>query len=350
MAGFYLLTLESISIETSDAISLHFPQPKFGRVHYKPGQYLTFKVYIGETSYFRSYSLSSAPRLDDRLSVTIKRVPGGVVSNYLIDHLKPCMQLEVLQPRGRFFIENAVKNQRHLILFGGGSGITPLMSMIRSTLFIEPESYVSLFYTNRDKESIIFHQGLQELSKIFPNRFSVFYFLSRVNSKLDPPYYSGRIQADMLRQLMELIDENGLERSYFLCGPEGMMDEIEHGLKKAGISENQIFRELFIADAPMQLDQKAFDGPTLPVRVGIGDEIYEFKVPAGASILSSALSQGIPLPYSCLRGICATCMGNLKKGKIDMVKQNNLLDFEIENGKVLLCQAYPLDGDVEIEL
>ena len=350
MAGFYLLTLQSIRIETSDTVTLQFPQPKFGRIHYKPGQYLTFKIQINEQNYFRSYSLCSAPRLDDYLSVAVKRVPNGIVSNYLIDHLKPGMQLEVMQPRGRFFIENAIKNQRHLVLFGGGSGITPLMSMVRSTLFIEPNSYVSLLYANRNKAGIIFDQQLKELTETFPNRFSVFHFLSRESSPLSSPYYASRIETQKIQTLLDRLPEKKLARSFYICGPEAMMDAVEAGLKLTGVEKDLIFRETFTADAPMQLAQEAFDGPTLPVEVTIGGEKHCFKVPAGASILEAALSQDIPLPYSCLRGICATCMGNLTDGQVDMAKQDTLLDFEIENGKVLLCKAFPQNDEVRIEL
>lgn len=341
MPKLHLLTLEALTQESPDAITLHFAQPAFGRIHYKPGQYLTLKVPIAGLDHYRSYSLCSAPRLDEQLSVTVKRVPGGLVSNYLHEHVQVGQQIEAMEPRGRFLVENATKNQRHLVLFGGGSGITPLMSILRSTLITEPLSRVSLWYASTDQEACIFYEKLAQLQENFAERFWLQHHFSA---------RQGRFKPEDMKALWQALPATDLDTEYYLCGPTGLMAIWQAGLEATGIDAARIHRERFVADRAEQAARASIDGPSRTVRVRLGEEIFRIQVPPGNTVMSAALSQGIRLPFSCLQGICATCMGHLNSGKVEMEREEALLDFEREKGMVLVCQAHPLSDDVQIEM
>lgn len=345
----HILKLENISWESPDAASFHFHQAAVDRIHFLPGQFITLKVEIDGTFYFRSYSISSAPRLDDVLSITIKRVKGGLVSNYLLNTYKVGQLVEFLSPQGRFIIQNSIKNERRVILFGGGSGITPLMSILRSTLYNEPKSKVNLIYANRDISSIIFRDKLKRLLDKFPDRLAVQHILSQEKSTDESSFLSGRINDEKIKELLADIDPT-LSQSYYICGPTEMMNLIQKSLVQLNIPEEHIHLEKFIAneqDIEAQID---YDGPSVEVEVVLGTHTHKIQVPPGSTVLRSAIEQNIDLPHSCLRGICASCMGQLLHGEVRMLNNETLLQFELEAGKVLVCQSQPLTEKVKISM
>ncbi len=179
------LTVSHLVQETPDAVSIHFPQPKVHKIWYKAGQYLTIVVVIQGKRHYRTYSICTSPRLDDTLAITVKRVKGGLVSNYLNDRVAVGDEFDALMPSGKFFIENSVKFERHVWLFGAGSGITPLFSILRSVLFNEPKSTVTLLFANRTQADIIFHAQLEDLLLKFPARLQIVYYLSQGNYSAD---------------------------------------------------------------------------------------------------------------------------------------------------------------------
>ncbi|MDW3648762.1 MAG: ferredoxin--NADP reductase [Bacteroidia bacterium] len=345
----HILRLHEISSESPDAASLHFQQAKVDRIHFLPGQFITLKVEIEGKIYFRSYSISSAPRLDDVLSITIKRVAGGLVSNYILDHFKSGQLVEFLAPKGRFIVENSIKNERRLILIGGGSGITPLMSILRSTLFNEPKSRVSLIYASRDAEHIIFKDKLQDLKGKFGERLEVHHILSRENKELAFPYHKGRLNTKLLDEILEGINPE-LARDYFLCGPTELMELVHTHLLEKGIPEEDIRQEKFLASEQDIESQIDYSAPSVEVLVWMGGTQYNIKVPPGSTVLRAAIDLDIDLPHSCLRGICASCMGKLEQGEVNMLNNETLLDFEVEAGKVLVCQSQPKSEDVVIRM
>ncbi|MEM6802344.1 MAG: ferredoxin--NADP reductase [Bacteroidota bacterium] len=346
--GIHILKLDDLHWESPDAASLHFKQAAVDRIHFLPGQFLTLKVEIEGSYYFRSYSISSAPRLDDILSITIKRVKGGIVSNYILDHYEAGQLVEFLSPKGRFIIQNSIKEERRLILIAGGSGITPIMSILRSTLFNEPKSKIELLYASRDEKHIIFKDKLDDLLKKFPKRFRLTHFLSQGKEEKAGIIHS-RLNPELLEKELNKI-VSSFPQLFYLCGPTALMDMAQEVLEKRGIAQEDIHRERFIAEETEIQEQVEFEGPSVGVQVKWGEQSYQVMVPPGSTILRAAIEQGIDLPHSCLRGICATCMGHLKSGQVRMLNNETLLDFEVEAGKVLVCQSQPLDQEVVIEV
>ncbi|MEL6842419.1 MAG: FAD-binding oxidoreductase, partial [Bacteroidota bacterium] len=190
----YILPVHRVVQETADAISLHFKQPAVDRIWYKAGQYLSFRFHLKGESHVRSYSISSAPRLDDTLAVTIKKVEGGLISNYLLADAHPGMQLEMSRPLGRFFVENSVKEERQLVLLGAGSGITPLFSILRSTLINEPKSTVALIYANRSPKETIFRDQLQSLQQTFASRFQLINHYSQEQGRMEVSQFKSYLE------------------------------------------------------------------------------------------------------------------------------------------------------------
>lgn len=347
----YILSLSDIIQESQDAATLVFEQGLVDRIPYYAGQYLTLKVDIEGEILYRSYSLSSSPRLDRFLAITIKRVQGGKVSNYILDHFQPGRLVEFLAPAGHFYIETATKNERHLILIGAGSGITPLMSMIRATLFHEPHSMVSLIYTNRDDAHIIFKERLKDLSRKFPERLLVQHVLSQPKRPLSQGEKIGRLTAANFSDVVSpILQRSTLPQSFWLCGPNSLMQLVKEELENMEIPSSSIHQERFVADETMQVRQTSTQGPTRTVQLIRRGIPVEIRVPSGTTVLEAALAQGQDLPYSCKRGICSTCMADLEQGEVEMDNPESLLPFEIEMGKVLVCQCHPLSDDVRIRI
>jgi len=347
----FILPIQEVIRESSDAISICLAQPLVDRIPYLPGQYVTIKVLIEGVTHYRTYSLSSTPRLDRFLSLTIKRVAGGKVSNYLNDYAEKGQLLEFLRPGGNFLLKTATSEKRRIILIGGGSGITPLMSMLRAVLYHEPYSRVSLLYASRKREDTIFRQRLESLQAKFPDRLQLRIWLSSETLPIQSDIYqAGRMQAEDIQQLLNATQQDALPQSFFLCGPAGLMQMAEQTLLKADIQPASIAKEKFVVDEEIRTNQQALDGPTHTVEIIFGEETHHIKVPPGTTILQAAQAQGVDLPYSCRRGICAACMSRLLDGQVDMDNPEALLEFEKVNGKVLTCQAHPTTEGVRIRI
>ncbi len=339
MSQIHLLRIASVDRSTRDTVVIRFHQPPFGRIHYLPGQYVTLRVELGNEVFFRSYSICSAPRLDNTLNIAVKRIEGGFVSNWLVDHAAPRQELEVLEPRGRFFLDNSVKEKRRILLLSGGSGLTPLYSILRSTLFNEPLSDVVLVASNRTEEDLLFRDGLEQLSQIFNDRFIYHTFWSGLQ---------GRLRPDGLMGLLAQLPEAPGPTVAFLCGPPPLMEMFRSTLLQSGIPEEAIHLENFLpGQGEIQRWQLA-SGKTKVVRVTWRGVVHAVKVPPGSTVLDAAMDQGLALPHSCKRGTCASCIATLSEGSVAMVQEDSLLDFERAKGRILTCQAQPLSDDVLI--
>ncbi|MFN0204480.1 MAG: FAD-binding oxidoreductase, partial [Bacteroidia bacterium] len=250
----YRLKVENIVDETPDAYSLVFSAADETLRNYKPGQYLTLKLNIQGENVRRAFSLSSAPNLDSQLAVTIKRVEGGRASNYLRDKVKVGDEIEVLPPMGNFALNIVPTNQKHYILMGAGSGITPLMSMLKTVLAAEAQSKVTLWYGNRNEESIIFHQALAALQQKYGNRLEVVHILSQPSSAWTGE--TGRL--DKMRAFKMLSDlfmkGDTAHKVYYMCGPNEMMQDLQSALHHQGVNPSDIFREYYSAPAPSDED------------------------------------------------------------------------------------------------
>jgi ring-1,2-phenylacetyl-CoA epoxidase subunit PaaE len=351
---YYELTVKEIVEETKDAISIVFNHPAEGKIQYKSGQFLTLIAPVQGKDVRRAYSLCTSPFVDQDLAVTVKRVDNGLLSNWLPDNLKAGGKLKVMEPMGQFTTEFSKTNKRHIIMFAGGSGITPIMSIIKSILSEEPDSICSLIYCNRDIDSIIFKNELDKLQTIDEGRLHVIHILD--NAPMNWQGYSGLLNHDMLGKLLERIPDWGIDKTtYLMCGPEGMMKNVDTLLDARHIPKEKIFKESFVQGT---IDKDAKKGSTESVGELKAHEVtirydgqeYKVLVPPNKAILETALDQGIDLPYSCQSGLCTACRGKALSGKVKLDEEEGLSKSEREEGYVLTCVGHPLTDDVVIEI
>jgi ring-1,2-phenylacetyl-CoA epoxidase subunit PaaE len=340
-----LLTVAARIQETADAVTLQFAQPKIDRIPYLAGQYLTFRLDLDGEILLRAYSISSSPQLDPYLAVTVKRIPGGKASHWLTSRVQAGDVLECIRPLGRFCTETATKQRRHLLLAGAGSGITPLYSMLRAVLFHEPGSRITLWYQNRDAASVIFRRQLEQLEAQVAGRLTVRHWLSRPAAQDRLPHTPGRLDRSSAAEQYDALEWK--PESAWLCGPAGFRDALRQGLLDAGMAPGAIREERFEDPPPPAAQER--EGTLSQVTLHLAGQTYQITVPPGATVLEAALSQQVPMPYSCKRGVCSTCMGRLKQGQMRMKQQEALLDFEVAAGRVLLCQALPQTSTAEIQ-
>lgn len=347
------LKIKEIVRETPDTITIHLKQPLFRKIPYYAGQFLTLIVKDATgKKYRRAYSLCSAPHLDSTLAVTVKRVEGGLVSNLLNDTVKAGEKLEIMEPMGNFVLRTHPDNNRHIVLFGGGSGITPLMSMLKVALNYEQNSVVSLIYTCKDEENIIFKNQLDDLKTKHGDRFNLIYVLTRPKTDLSQKenHFEGRITKDFIKTTLEKLP-NLRDKIFYLCGPEGMMDTIEETLSEMNIPKDTIQKENFFA--PVNSDEESgeavLDGRKM-VKIMLNGTETEVAVDAKKTILEAALDDEIDMPYSCQSGLCTACRGLCLSGKVTMDSNEALSEAEITEGYILTCQAHPLTDDVKIDM
>lgn len=344
------LKVKKIIKETNDAVSIHFKQPFFNKIKYSPGQYLTLLVDIDGEIVRRCYSLNSAPGVDNDVSITVKRIKDGRISNHIFNNIKEGDKIKVLHPMGNFTIQPDKNKKRHIVLFGAGSGITPLISILKAILNGEPESYVSLIYGNRDIESIIFDAELSEYKAKYSKRLKLIHILERPIGLSD--CIKGRVERTQVRELLDELPQFPAEdTAYFICGPTGMMIEAEEGLKACQISEDKIHIEKFNAPPP-SAEEKQSKKPELSdqlVGINYKGKHYKVQVKAGTSILEAALDDKVDLPYVCLEGICGSCKATCTSGKVYMRSGHVLSQKEIDSNIVLPCLCKPLTEDVVLE-
>lgn len=353
-AHYHDLTVKEIIAETKDAISIAFQQPGSGNISYKSGQFLTLITTVQGKEVRRAYSLCSSPYVDKDLVVSVKRVDKGLMSNWLPDNLKVGDKLKVMEPMGQFTTEFKKENKRHLVLFAGGSGITPMMSIIKSLLNQEPDSICSLIYCNRDIDSIIFKNHFDQLQTTYEGRLHVIHVLD--NAPMNWQGYSGLLNKEMLTKLFERIPAWGLEKTtYLMCGPEGMMKNVDILLAEHKIPTDKIFKESFVTgviDKPKKEEAiaNASDKKSREVTIRYDGNEYKIMVDHNRTILETALEKGIDLPYSCQSGLCTACRGKALSGQVKLDEEEGLSKSERAEGYVLTCVGHPITDDVVIEI
>lgn len=355
---FYSLKISNIKKETDDAVSVSFEVPESLKdtFTYTQGQYLTLKFDIRGNEVRRAYSMSSSP-LEKDLTVTVKRVSKGLVSNHIADNLKVGDSVEIMPPAGRFFTPLDVTNRKHYYLIAAGSGITPIMSIIKTIMEAEPQSVVNLLYGNRSEESIIFREQLDLLQTKYANQLYVEHILSRPKGQKSGSIFSmfqkstlswqgktGRISTEVLEKWLEENPPVHKVSEYFICGPNDMMETVEQFLHARQTDKKHIHAEHFSAVTTEKTENMA--GSTLKVQLR-GEEIKLTAVP-GKTILDMLIALKKDPPYSCTSGACSTCMAKVTKGTVKMDACFALDEDEIKAGYVLTCQAHPTSAEVEI--
>lgn len=358
--SFYELKVKSIRPETADAVTVVFEIP--GNLaetfKYTQGQYLTLRFQFNGKEERRAYSMCSSP-LDNDLAVTVKRLKGGLVSNYIHDQLKAGQTVEVMPPEGRFFTALKEDNQKTYYVFGAGSGITPLMSIIKTVLEKEPMSKVCLLYGNRSEETIIFKESLEALEKRYRDQLVVEHILSQPKREKSGGLLSflskgtvlwngkiGRINAAAVKEFLGQHPARTAEVEYFICGPGSMIEAVEKGLKELSVNKNRIHTERFTSDVEEKDRAKGTAGAKIIVHLN-GEKI-ETEVPEGKTILDVLLDLRYDPPYSCHSGACSTCMAKIVSGSVKMDACYALDDDEIAEGYILTCQSHPTSDVVEL--
>ena len=353
MSKFYPLQVASIKNETRDTIAVTFdiPQELAASFAYQQGQHLTLRAMIDDEDVRRSYSICSAVQ-ENLLRVAIKRTPGGLFSSWANDTLKPGMTVEVMPPMGHFNVALDAANARHYVAFAAGSGITPILSIIKTTLQAEPKSSFTLFYGNRASSSVIFKDELTDLKDTHMERLKLAYVMSREQQDIE--LFNGRITKEKCQQFIKhWIRIEDIDVA-FICGPEDMMHGVSEALQEAGMPKQHIKVELFAASIPKhQHKARVFDAGTkheTEVTVIMDGNATSFTMDKDKeSILDAGLRAGIDMRYSCKGGVCSTCRCKLLDGKVDMDANYALEDYEVARGFVLSCQSFPVTDKVVID-
>lgn len=352
---FYPLRVQDVRLETPDCVSvaLNIPQELQPLFQFTPGQYLTFKTRQGDEEIRRSYSICAAPG-DCELRVAIKKVEGGRFSSWINEQLRPGDVLEVMPPMGKFSPRDSDKKNKNYLAVAAGSGITPVMSIMKTVLEENPDSRFTLVYGNRNRHSIIFKEAIEALKNKYMSRLSVYHILSR--EKMDVDLFYGRINAEKFKDISaSLIDLKTFDE-VFLCGPEEMILSLRESLLQEGMDTAQIHLELFSSpDQPKASHEKwikeqgAMTGEA-EVSVTLDGSTFSYRLPYnGDSILDSSLRQGADLPYACKGGVCATCRAKLIEGQVEMEVNYALEPDEIEKGFILTCQSHPRTPVVKVD-
>ena len=350
---FHKLLVREIVPETADANSIRFEVPPELRdaFAFKAGQHLTLRATIDGEEVRRNYSLCTAPADADWM-VTVKRIGGGLFSNWVGDTLKPGDTVEVMVPHGSFTTDFDVANKRHLVAIAGGSGITPVMSLIKTLLREEPGSRFTLLYGNRDSSSVIFLEALAGLKDKHLGRLEIYHFLDA--EEQDIALFNGMLSRERLEDAIPaLVPDAAAVDGWFICGPGPMMDAAEGALLDRNIPRERIHIERFTADRPPEavaheIAQLQSEAEGVSVAVTLDGRTRRVPFTAG-NILDSARAAGMPAPFACKAGVCATCRARVTKGKVEMAARYGLTDDEVAEGYVLTCQSVPLGDGVAVD-
>ena len=358
MEDFHHLTIKRVRPEAADSVclSLEVPPALKQRFEFVAGQYLTFEAELDGEKHRRSYSICSAPH-ENELRVAIKKIRDGVFSSAACETFKTGNGLSVMPPRGDFGASLDIDTPANYLLIAAGSGITPIISMIKSVLARETESRVTLIYGNQRVATMMFRDELCGLKSSYLERFHWINVLSREHQDAD--VLNGRIDnrkgAELVRK--HLISISDYDR-FFLCGPEAMISEVSRGLRAEGIDEERIHYELFYANAEDAAQviakhharARAHAGQVSLVSVTVDGRATTFELGAdGANLLDTALAQGLDVPFSCKGGVCATCKARLVSGEVDMDLNHALGAGELSAGFILTCQAHPVSERVSVD-
>lgn len=350
--NFYSLQTQEVKRLTDSSVSISFEVSEKDRTQfdYSPGQYLTIEAQIDGNPIRRSYSICSAK--DEPLQVAVKKIEGGVFSTFANEDLVGGTTLEVMPPMGNFILNIDPKNVHTYVGIATGSGITPIISMIKEVLKNEPHSRFILLYGNRDAESIMFAEDIENLKNKYIDRFSFLHFFSQ--EERDVEWMDGRISADKIRDFIEKYIDIKFIHSFYLCGAFDMIMEVKDFLEKIDISKEKIHFELFSTqsskssketDAEKRLDTEH------TITIEIDGVSSTYIMPSGTtekSILDFAIEKGVDLPFACKGGVCATCKAKVQEGQVHMKLNYALEQSEVDEGYILTCQCMPVSEDCHI--
>jgi ring-1,2-phenylacetyl-CoA epoxidase subunit PaaE len=351
---FHKLTVKEVNKETAECVSVLFDVPTELKetFEFKQGQSLTMRTFINGEEVRRTYSICSTP-MENKWRVAIKKVEGGLFSSFANDQMKSGDVLEVMPPVGKFYVELNPANKKNYLAFAAGSGITPVISIVKTTLQTEQQSSFTLIYGNKNRSSIIFFEELEGVKNKYMRRFNLINILSR--ERTDAPVNFGRIDEEKLDDLSKLINYTSMDET-FICGPEEMIFGVKDFLQKRGVSEKKIYFELFTSSTPKKSKiqnhkSEIQSGPNSKITVRLDGRSFDFELSLNSdtTLLDAALKQGADLPYACKGGMCCTCKAKLLDGEVSMDVHWGLEDEEVEKGYILTCQSHPKTERVVVD-
>ncbi len=351
---FHPITIKEVRRETAESVSvlLEIPDELKDIFRFKQGQSLTVRATIGGEEVRRTYSICSSP-LDNEWRVAIKKVEGGLFSSFANEQLRRGDKLDVMPPVGKFYTDLDPKNKKQYLAFAAGSGITPVLSLIKTTLRSEPDSSFTLVFGNKKRSSIIFFEELEGLKNKYMERFTLIHILSR--EKTDASLNFGRIDPEKLAELGKVIDYKKIDE-FFICGPEQLIFCVKDFLEGANINKKKIHFELFTTPGQKQSvsnkETRIKDsGPKSKIGIKLDGRMVEFDLPLSSdvTILDAALAQGADLPFACKGGVCCTCKARLLEGEVQMDVHWGLEEEEIQQGYILTCQSHPKTEKVVVD-
>ena len=354
MVKFHNIQVQDIYKVTKDCsvVTFQIPDELASEFQYKQGQHLTLKTIIDGEDARRSYSLCSSPT-ENKWQVAVKKIPGGLFSTFINETLKKGDTLEIMAPSGKFNVNVEVEKAKNYIVFAAGSGITPILSIIKTHLALEPKSTFKLFYLNRSVKSIIFKEEIEQLKNKYFDRFEIFYFLTKEQRSIE--LLNGRFTKEKIQVLTEKIIDIPAVDECFICGPEDMIFLLRDELVAVGLNKDKIHYELFtsgISEADKERIKKIVEHKAEGTDVTIidgGKEFHFVMDEAYDNILDGALAAGADLPFACKGGVCSTCKCKVLEGEVEM-KVNYALDaHEVAKGLVLSCQAVPTTDKVVVD-
>ena len=354
MAKFHNIKIADIYKTTKDCsvITFDIPDELKSEFQYKPGQHLTLKATINDQDVRRSYSLCSSP-IENKWKVAVKKINGGLFSTFVNENLKKDDVLEIMPPSGKFNVEINTLKAKNYIAFAAGSGITPILSIIKTHLKSEPNSTFKLFYLNRSVKSIIFKEEIEQLKNVYFNRFEIFHFLTKEHRASE--LFNGRFTKEKIKVLTDNIIDIPTTDDCFICGPEEMIFLLRDELSAAGLDKDKIHYELFTSEISeddkkriQKIVENKVNGTDITIIDG-GKEFHFVMDEAYDNILDGALAAGADLPFACKGGVCSTCKCMVIEGEVEM-KVNYALDaHEVAKGLVLSCQAVPTTDKVVVD-
>jgi ring-1,2-phenylacetyl-CoA epoxidase subunit PaaE len=354
MSQFHPLRVASVARNTRDAVVVTFevPDELADTFAFRPGQYLTLRTRIGDEELRRSYSICAAPH-DGLLRVAIKRLNDGAFSGWANTSLNPGDVVDVMPPDGHFTVPFAPDQTRHYAAFAVGSGITPILSLVKSALDTEPQSRFTLFYGNRASSAVLFREEIEDLKNRYMTRLSIVYIMSREHQDID--LFNGRLDGAKVSQLLERWLPVDMIDQAFVCGPQDMTESVIAALREKGLEKDQIKFELFgapVGPRALRTGPEARQAPGEQCELTIVLDGLTRRITIDKnreSLLDSALAQGVELPYSCKGGVCSTCRCKVVEGEVDMDVNFALEDYEVARGFVLSCQSFPVTDRVLID-
>ncbi|HET6653386.1 MAG TPA: 1,2-phenylacetyl-CoA epoxidase subunit PaaE [Nocardioides sp.] len=352
---FHPLTIASIEPVTDDSVAITFDVPDDLRddYAYSHGQHLTIRTELAGDDVRRNYSICS-PVSSGQLRVAVKRLPGGAFSEHALDVLKPGDVLDVMTPSGRFFTELDPEHKKHYVCIAAGSGITPVLSIVATTLETEPESSVTLLYGNRTHKSVMFLEDLEDLKDTYPQRFHLVHVLSREPQEVE--LFSGRLDVERLRRITDTVLPIDTVDEWFLCGPFEMVSSLRTFLVNEGVSKRAVHAEIFhvestppVRRAPAPGADAAPEGGA-DVTITLDGRTSSFRLATdGPSVLEAALTVRADAPFACKGGVCGTCRAKVLEGSVEMDTNWALEPDEVEKGYVLTCQSHPTSDTVVVD-